>query len=92
MREFGQMQRVMHLALVGLLHARQGQAGRLAPGIDFEHDGLQRALLDAAVLEPDRERAEPVDHGPLARKQEAGAPGGTWHERLFLFVEHKHHG
>jgi len=49
MREFGQVQRVVHLPLAGSLDPRQSQAGGLRAGIDFEHDRLQRTLLDVAV-------------------------------------------
>jgi hypothetical protein len=92
MGEFGEGERVVHLALAGLLDPRQGQAGGFRARIDLEHDWLQRALLDTAIFETDRERTKPMDHGPFAREQETGAPGGTRHERLFLSVEHKHHG
>ena len=92
MGELGKVQRVVHLSLAGLLDPHQGQTGGFRTGIDLEDHRLQRALLDAAVLETDCEGAEPMDHGTLACKQEPCAPRGTRHERLFVLVEHKHHG
>ena len=68
MGEFGQVQRVVYLPLAGLLHPHQGQAGGLRAGIDLEPHRLQHALLDAAILETDREGVEPMNDGTLACK------------------------
>jgi hypothetical protein len=74
------------------LYTLSGTVSVFAPWINFEHHWLQRALLDASILEANRERAQSMDYGPLTRQQESCTPGRTGHERLFLGVENKNHG
>jgi hypothetical protein len=70
MREFRQVQAVMHLALLGLFDAHQGHPGGLGAGIKLQADWLQLTCLALSILKPDRERPHPMDDRSLAREEQ----------------------
>jgi len=71
MGQFCQVQGVMQLALPRLFDAHQGHPGGYGTRIQLEGDRLHLACLSAAILEPDRERPQPMDDRALAPKQQA---------------------
>jgi hypothetical protein len=57
----------MYFALFGGLHTSESYASGLAAWIKFERDGLQLALFEAPILQPNTERFQTMDNCSFAR-------------------------
>ncbi len=53
--DFGEVERVVHLAVSGVLDASQSHPGALTARIDLQHKGLEIALLHTAIFEANDE-------------------------------------
>lgn len=76
-------------AFTGLLgeHSDPGVSGT---GVDTDLDAVHLRGSGGAVLEPDRERGVPGDHGASRGQELAGSGGRTWLERNPVLVEDEH--
>jgi hypothetical protein len=73
MRQFCQVQGVMHLALRRLLHPDQGHARYLAARIELECQWLDHALFHAAIHEPKDKWGASMHHRAVSLQQQPRA-------------------
>src|SRR5260370_27190163 len=90
MSDLSQEHGMMHHAGGRLLLPRQCHAGRLRPGIKFEHVGMYHALLDAPVFEANGIRLDAVNHRSSALAQKPRPFFGARIEWTMVLVKDKH--
>jgi len=90
MNHLCQLDGVVDLSLVCLLHADQGDPGRLTPWVQLERHGLYLARLNVAIREPNNERRLAMDHGSFPGEQEPCSFLSAGHQGLMMLVEYKH--
>ena len=79
------------LFAVLLLLPDHDDPGGLRSGVDLDPDGL--GVATDPVLEPDGERGETLDHGPLPFEKEPRPFFRARHQRFFVFVQYEYgHG
>ena len=91
MLQFGQMQGVMHRALLRLLLAHNGHAGDPRAQIELEGHRLQGALLLRAIFQANDERHTAVDDRATALEEQAGPLLCARHQRLLVLVQNGNH-
>ena len=78
------------LAVQPRLDTGERKSAVLASGVDRQAHGLQIAILDVSVHEPDCERVQPM-HASATRGQELpGALFAARHQRLAAAIQHEH--
>jgi len=90
MNHLCQLDGVVDLSLVCLLHADQGDPGRLTPWVQLERHGLYLARLNVAIREPNNERRLAMDHGSFPGEQEPCSFLSAGHQGLMMVVEYQH--
>jgi hypothetical protein len=86
MVEVGQEQ---HCRLSVIPFENNRNARRFAAGIKLDPDGLQRAVFDLAVNQPDCERVSSDDAGTALLQQDSCPLLGTRHQWFLLLIEYK---
>jgi hypothetical protein len=68
----------------------EGKAGGFTARVKLEHDGLQRAIFQATIFQPNAEWLQTVHDCSFAREQQPCAFFRAGHQRFLMTIDDKH--
>jgi len=84
--DLGKKHGMMDFSFRRFLHATSRDPSGLAPRIDFEGDGLERAVLHLPIFESDHKGCHAMHDRPATREQETRSFGRARHQWMLLPV------